>query len=730
MLGTFRRSGYALVSLVALAACGGDGPTTPSNPDLLISIAAGDAQTGTVGAPLTTPVRVLVTDLLNRPASGRVVNFAVVTGGGTTTNTTMTDGSGVASALWQLGTAAGSVQSLEARVLTPAGIRKTVLFSATAVAAAPDTIMVNTGAGPLSAAAGHPVRVLPSIRLADRFGNRVINHPVTFSVTQGSGSVQGGNAVTDSTGVARVGGWTLGSAQGTNSLSASAAGLVTTAVFQATATSPVSSRVSLFVEPSGASVSGAVLSQQPVAQIVNSSGDPIFQAGVQVAVGIVGAGAAINGFTTVATGATGEATFTALALAGSVSSYSFEFTAPGLAPDTSIVIGLSAGPATTMTVNAGNNQSENAGTVLTTPPSVLITDDWNNGIGGISVAFALVGGNGTLTGASQTTGPNGVATVGSWKLGSASGPNSLTATAQPAGLTSNPITFDATALGDFWSPRASMPVPRRFTAWATDQDLLFAVGGRDGALTVLDTMEVYNPAVDGWSGRRSMTTERVGASAGFIQGKLYIAGGNPQGGQPITSVEVYNPANNSWAFVAALPSARNFSAFSVINDKLYLAGGGTTAGQIITAVAYDPVTNQWASLADLPAVRNDAVGMTHNGLFYVIGGQVENTIDGALLVYHPQTDSWTLLAPMPTPRYHVNAEVLDGKIYVISGLTQGANPSSVTEVYDPVTNTWATVAPITTARSAAATMVSNGVIYVAGGSANNTVTGVVEAYVP
>jgi N-acetylneuraminic acid mutarotase len=725
--GPFRHS---LLVLIILAACSGDGPSEPSNPDLLIAISSGNNQTGTVGAPLPAPVRVLVTDLLDRPAGGKVVNFVVLTGGGTTTNTTTTDANGVASATWQLGTVALSIQSLEARVLTPAGVRKSVTIAATAVAAAPDTIAVNSGGGTLSAAAGHPVQVLPSVRLADRFGNLVSGHPVSFSVTQGGGSVQGGTATTDSTGVAQVGGWTLGPGEGTNTLVAAVSGLVSTALFQASGTSPIPSRIALFVEPSAASASGAVLAQQPVAQVVNDSDDPIYQAGIQVSASIVGTGATLTGTTMATTGASGAATFAGLGLEGVVASYSLTFTASGLAPDTSIAIGLSSGPPTTMTLNAGDNQAENAGTVLPTPPSVLITDAWGNGISGIPVTFALASGNGVILGGAQTTGPTGMATVGSWQLGPTSGPNSLTATAQPAGLSNNPITFHATALGNFWSARAGMPVPRRFTAWATEQNLLFTAGGRDGALTVLDTVEVYNPVANTWSGRRSMLSERVGASAGFIQGKLYVAGGNNQGGQPVTSVEVYNPATNAWAFVAALPSGRNFSAFAVLNDKLYLSGGGNISGQIMSTVVYDPVTNQWDSLADLPAERNDAVGVTHGGRIYLIGGQQLNTVDGALLVYDPQADTWTPLASMPTPRYHANAEVLNGKIYVISGLTQGSNPSQVVEVYDPVTNTWTTAAPIPTARSAAAIMVYNGVIYVAGGSANNTVTGVVEAYVP
>jgi hypothetical protein len=718
------------MALLGLSACSGDGPSDPSNPDLLIAVAAGAGQTGTVGAALPSPVQVLITDLLNRPVPGKVVNFTVLAGGGSATNTTTTDANGIASASWQLGIVATAAQSLEARVLTPTGVRKTVTFSATAVADVPDTITAVAGSSALSAAAGHPVRVLPAVRLADRFGNPVSAHPVQFAVSQGGGAVQGANATTDSTGVATVGQWTMGPAEGSNSLTASVPGLSLSTAFQASGTSPIPSRIAVFVEPSGASVSGAVLPQQPVGQVVNTSNDPVYQAGTPVTLTLVENGASVVGAATVNTDAMGTAQFAGIAVAGLVGSYSFEVSAPGLAPDTTIVVAIAAGPATTIVANAGDNQSENAGTVLPTAPSVRVTDDWDNGVGGIQVTFTVGSGGGTITGGAQSTGPDGVATVGSWRLGPSSGPNSIIATAQPAGLSNSPVTFNATALGDFWSPRASMPVPRRFTAWGLLSNQLYTAGGRDGGLTVLDTVQVYNIGNDSWSGRRAMNNERVGASSGFIQGLFYVAGGNRQSGVPTTSVEVYNPANNSWAFVAALPTERNFSAFTVLNDKLYLAGGGNSSGQIRSTVVYDPVLNQWDSLADLPAERNDAVAVTLNGLIYLIGGQQLNTIDGAMMVYDPGTDVWTPLAPMPTPRYHANAEVLNGKIYVISGLTFGSVPSPVVEVYDPGTDTWSTAAPIPTPRSAAAIAVYEGVIYVVGGSANNTVTGVVEAYVP
>lgn len=709
-----------------LASCGGDS-TGVTNRGVLIKIENGDQQTGTVGANLPAPLEVRVTDLLDHPVTGQVVNFIVLAGGGDITRTAYTNGNGVASATWELGTVAGSSQQVEARTLGSDGIRKTTTFSATTRADQPDTISA-VSAVQLSAAAGTWVRTIPSVRLADRFGNLVPNHQVTFAVISGGGSVLGAVATSDSLGIASVQRWTLGSAQGSNQLSAMAAGLAPV-LFSATATSPIASQVGLTVEPAPVGQSGITLTRQPVAQIMNDVGDPIPSAAVSVTASLVSGTGLLIGATAVNTDSLGIATFSNLAIGGTVGLFTVQFTAASLAPDTSATIALAAGPATTFGADAGLNLNANAGTALPIPPAVTVSDDWGNGIPGVAVTFTVLSGGGFITGSNQVTGSDGTATVGSWTLGPLPGDNSLSAVAGISGLIGNPDTINATGLGDFWSPRANMTTPRRFAGYATYNGLLYTVGGKDINLGTTSVTEVYNPAVNAWSPRASMSTARVGAAAGFIGGKLYVAGGTASNNQAIATGEVY-ASNNTWTPIAAMPAPRNFPAFAVLNGELFLAGGGDDAGQLGTVIAYDPVGNTWNPRASLPALRNDAVGVVINGLFYLIGGQTGNTADGALLVYDPQGDSWTPLASMPTARYHVNAEVLNGKIYVVSGLLSGGTTSPVVEVYDPATDTWSPSADITTPRSAGAIAVINGLLYVAGGSSNNTVTGVVEAYVP
>lgn len=96
---------------------------------------------------------------------------------------------------------------------------------------------------------------------------------------------------------------------------------------------------------------------------------------------------------------------------------------------------------TAMVIVAGDGQSAVTSTAVAIGPSVKVTDSKGNAISGVQVTFSVTQGGGSVTGATQTTGSNGTATVGSWTLGPQAGLQKLSATA--ASLT--PVTFSATA---------------------------------------------------------------------------------------------------------------------------------------------------------------------------------------------------------------------------------------------------------------------------------------------
>ena len=109
-----------------------------------------------------------------------------------------------------------------------------------------------------------------------------------------------------------------------------------------------------------------------------------------------------------------------------------------------VVVNLTPGPATTMALQAGNNQTATVNATVATAPAVLITDQFGNPVPGQAVTFAVTAGGGSVTGGSAVSGTNGIAVVTSWRLGTAAGNNGLSATA--AGLAGSPVSFTATAV--------------------------------------------------------------------------------------------------------------------------------------------------------------------------------------------------------------------------------------------------------------------------------------------
>lgn len=77
----------------------------------------------------------------------------------------------------------------------------------------------------LSAVAGTAVTTKPSVKVATSTGAGVPGVTVTFSVTSGGGAVTGGTVVTDASGIATVGSWTLGATVGANALAATTSAL-------------------------------------------------------------------------------------------------------------------------------------------------------------------------------------------------------------------------------------------------------------------------------------------------------------------------------------------------------------------------------------------------------------------------------------------------------------------------------------------------------------------------
>lgn len=93
-------------------------------------------------------------------------------------------------------------------------------------------------------------------------------------------------------------------------------------------------------------------------------------------------------------------------------------------------------------IYGGDGQSAAVNTAVATPPSVIVTDTSGTPLEGAVVTFSVLSGGGSITAAVDTTGPDGIAQVGSWTLGVTPGINTLMASV--AGATPASVTFTAT----------------------------------------------------------------------------------------------------------------------------------------------------------------------------------------------------------------------------------------------------------------------------------------------
>ncbi len=409
-----------------------DVPTT-------MAISAGNNQNGTVGAAVAVPPSVLVTDQFGNPVAGQPVTFTVASGGGSVTGgSATTSASGIAAVgSWTLGTATGA-NTLTATSTGLSGSPAT--FNATGGAGAATQIAVNAGNGQ-SATVNSAVAVNPAVVVRDAFSNPVAGVAVTFAVASGGGAATGTSTTTNGSGIATVGSWTLGQTAGANTLTATSSGLSGSPVtFTATATAGAATTVTITAGNGQTATVNTAVAVDPAIIVRDQFSNPV--PGVAITWAVTGGGGAVVPGAGATTNAAGTATVTSwtLGTVAGASNNTLSATAAGVTPSLTFTATATPGTATVLAKNAGDNQAANAGQAVTTPPRVLVTDQFGNPVSGIAITFAVASGGGSATGLSQTTNASGLASVGSWTLGSTAGTNTMTAMA--AGLTT--VTFTAT----------------------------------------------------------------------------------------------------------------------------------------------------------------------------------------------------------------------------------------------------------------------------------------------
>ncbi|HTY06289.1 MAG TPA: Ig-like domain-containing protein [Gemmatimonadales bacterium] len=410
--------------------------TNPGHAATLVK-GAGDLQTDTVGATLPVAYADTVKDRAGNPVAGVTVTWAAA-GGGNITASSLSGANGAATATRTLGTTAGP----QTATGTAAGLAGSpTSFSATATHGNAKTLAIVAGTSGQSASAGTAVATTPAVKVTDQFANPVSGVTVTFALGAGgarNGSITGSTPATNASGVATLTTWTLGPTTGPDTVTATVAGLTgSPAVFVDNGTTGSAALISAAGGNAQTDTVKGTLPRLDSVLVTDAVLNPV--SGVTVTWAVTKGGGNITASSI--TNANGIATAqwvlgdtagaqTATATSGSLGGSPVTFTATA-----------TAGAPASVTKNAGDGQTGAAGTAVGTALSVLVKDQFNNPVPGVTVTFAPVGAaSGSVGGGTPTTTAGGIATLGSWTLGTAAKTDSLTATAGTAA----PVTFTAT----------------------------------------------------------------------------------------------------------------------------------------------------------------------------------------------------------------------------------------------------------------------------------------------
>ncbi len=369
--------------------------------------------------------------------AGVTVTTTIATGTGTLggTVTAATNANGVASfaGLSISGTAGNYTLSFGAAGLTPA------VSGPITVSAGATTHLTLTTQPSTTAQSGVAFAQQPVLQLRDGAGNPVSQAgvSVTATIATGTGTLGGTATVaTTASGVASFADLSISATAGSYTLSFGAPGLTPAVSGPITIGAGTATQLAITTQPPTTAQSGVAFAQQPVVQLRDGAGNLVNQAGVTVTAAIAAGGGTLGGTLTATTNASGVASFTDLAISGTIGDRTLSFSATGLTQVVSGIITLSAGTATQLTLTTQPSAAAQSGVAFAQQPAVQLRDASGNAVSqsGVTVTAVIATGGGTLGGTTTaTTTASGTASFTNLAISGAAGDRTLRFSA--AGLT-------------------------------------------------------------------------------------------------------------------------------------------------------------------------------------------------------------------------------------------------------------------------------------------------------
>ena len=305
----------------------------------------------------------------------------------------------------------------------------------------PSSIAVASGnnqSGTVGAVLAQPLVVL----VQDATGSPMAGVTVLWTVVSGGGALASASTTTANDGQAQTL-YTLGATAGANQVKAAVQGSTLEATFTATGQEPPADNtpadVVLISGNNQSATTGSELPDSLVVEVRNGAGTPLANV---VVVWTVTSGGGTLGAATRTTNSAGRAA-NAYTLGGSAGANSVTAAVQGNAAlFVEFTATATSNTPASIEIVSGNNQSATVNTALGQPLVVVVKNAGGQGVTGVTVAWSVTAGGGTLGSATSTTNAQGQAS-NTYTVGGSAGTNTISAEVQSN--TSLNVEFTATA---------------------------------------------------------------------------------------------------------------------------------------------------------------------------------------------------------------------------------------------------------------------------------------------
>merc|ERR1711936_792635 len=159
-----------------------------------------------------------------------------------------------------------------------------------------------------------------------------------------------------------------------------------------------------------------------------------------------------------------------------------------------------------------------------------------------------------------------------------------------------------------WIKMSNMNENRHNSASVSIFGKLFVLGGHNG-VSIMKTVEVYDPERQAWSNSPEMQVELTGHCAVAYKDSIIVMGGTKEGGLDTQEVFKFNLTSNKWIPMAPMMHARTGhgcslnerkTAYSTLDYEIIVTGGESEGKSLITSESFDLTQMIWSSFPQLP----------------------------------------------------------------------------------------------------------------------------------